>query len=351
MWPTLGAAARAAVRPSPASAALAAALRPTVTRPLAAPLAAASLSASRTRSTLARSDGRFIRYKPVTNGLRHKRDVDMDALGVWQGEPEASLVVIKKRTGGRNHHGRITVRGRGGGPLRVIRQVDFLRRTPGPQTVQRIEFDPFRSAFLALLKHNTTGKLSYIIAPQGVKAGDVLYSYRTGIPEELANAEPGMASPVIQVGNCLQIKDIPVGTTIHCVGLRRWGPAIMCRSAGSSGQVISTSNDGYAQIRLQSGEVRLIHVRCVATIGSASNPDWMHRVLGSAGASRNRGRRPKVRGVAKNPSDHPHGGGEGKTKGKIPVTPWGVPTKGYKTRRKAKPTWWIVKERPRGKNK
>ncbi|KAI9184475.1 mitochondrial 54S ribosomal protein rml2 [Blastocladiella emersonii ATCC 22665] len=305
--------------------------------------------AQSTQSALARSDGRFITYKPVTGGLRHKRDIDMDALGVYQGEPVTKLTIIKKRTGGRNNHGRITARGRGGGPLRVIRTVDFTRRAPGPQKVVRIEFDPFRSAFLALLKHEASGELSYILAPQGLKAGDTVLSYRTGVPADLANAEPGTAAPTIQVGNCLKIKDIPVGTTIHAIGLRRWGPAQLCRSAGTSGQIISNATEGYAQIRLQSGEVRLIHVECAATIGATSNPDWMHRILGSAGANRNRGRRPKVRGVAMNPCDHPHGGGESRTKGKIPVTPWGVPTKGFRTRKKSKPTWWVVKGRPRGK--
>jgi ribosomal protein L2 len=274
----------------------------------------------------------------------------MNALGIYQGDPVPELTIYKSRSGGRNHHGRITIRGRGGGPKKILRTVDFHRRTPGSQTVVRIEFDPFRSAFLALLRHNQNKTLSYILAPQGLKQGDVVHSYRTGLPETNASDNSSSAQ-LIKVGNCLQIRNIPVGTTIHGIGLRRWGPAIMCRSAGSSGQIVSTGNDGYAQIRLQSGEVRLIHVRCVATIGAVSNPDWMHRILGSAGANRNRGRRPKVRGVAMNPCDHPHGGGEGKTKGRIPVTPWGVPTTGYRTRKGSKPTWWIVKDRPRGKKK
>ncbi|ORZ31157.1 translation protein SH3-like domain-containing protein [Catenaria anguillulae PL171] len=315
-----------------------------------APITAQSPSVSaRSVHNWARSDGRFITYRPVTNGLRHRRDVDLKALGVYQGSPVPELTIRKIRSSGRNHHGRITVRGRGGGPQRILRTVDFIRRAPGAQEVVRIEYDPFRSGFLALLKHKTTNVLSYIVAPQGLKAGDIVQSYRTGVPENLANAEPGTAPPTIQIGNCLKIKDIPVGTTIHCIGLRRWGPAQLCRAAGTSGQIISNGSEGYAQIRLQSGEVRLIHVECVGTIGSVSNPDWMHRVLGSAGANRNRGRRPKVRGVAMNPCDHPHGGGEGKTKGKIPVTPWGIPTKGFRTRQKSKPSWWIIKGRPRGK--
>ncbi|KAI9219226.1 translation protein SH3-like domain-containing protein [Blastocladiella britannica] len=330
--------AAAALRPAPSS---------TTTTVTAAP---ARWRSSLAHLPIARSDGRFITYKPVTGGLRHRRDIDMDALGVYQGAPVADLTIKKKRTGGRNCHGRITVRGRGGGPERIIRTVDFVRRGAGQHTVDRIEFDPFRSAFLALLKHRETGALSYIVAPQGLKKGDVVQSFRTGIPDSLAHAEPGTAPPTIQIGNCLKIKDIPVGSTIHCIGLRRWGPAQLCRSAGASSQIISNGQQGYAQIRLQSGEVRLIHVECAATIGAVSNPDWMHRVLGSAGANRNRGRRPKVRGVAMNPCDHPHGGGEGKTKGKIPVTPWGVPTKGFRTRQKNKPTWWVVKGRPRGKN-
>ncbi|KAL7747675.1 mitochondrial 54S ribosomal protein rml2 [Sorochytrium milnesiophthora] len=302
-------------------------------------------------STIARSDGRFVTYKPVTNGIRHRRDVDLGSLGVYTGLPVKDLTIVKKQMAGRNHSGRITVRGRGGGGSRRIRTVDFHRNVTGPHRVERIEFDPYRSAFLALLKHQQSSELSYIVAPEGIKAGDVIESFRQGIPPSLLNAEPGMASPVIQVGNCLQLRNIPVGTTVHNIGLKPWGKAQLCRSAGTSGQIISTGNEGYAQIKLQSGEVRLIHVASIATIGAVSNPDWMHRVLGKAGARRKIGRRPKVRGTAMNPVDHPHGGGEGRTRGKIPVTPWGIPTKGKKTRKKSKPTWWIIKDRPRGKQK
>ncbi|KAI9140447.1 translation protein SH3-like domain-containing protein [Paraphysoderma sedebokerense] len=296
-------------------------------------------------------DGKFVTYKPVTPALRHRRDIDLEALDVYTGPPIYELTIVKKRSGGRNAHGRITVRGRGGGPRRRIRIVDFYRNKKGPHEVVRIEHDPFRSGFLALLKHQGTGELSYIVAPHQVKAGDVIQSFRQGIPSELLNVEPGTStSSLYERGNCLQLRHIPVGTLIHNIAIRPWGPAQLCRSAGTYAQVIQTGDSGYAQIRLQSGEVRLIHVACVATIGMVSNLDWQHRVLGSAGRKRNlMGRRPKVRGVAMNPVDHPHGGGEGKTKGKHPVTPWGVPTKGFKTRKKSKPTWWIVKDRRRVK--
>ncbi|KAJ1508985.1 hypothetical protein HMI54_000979 [Coelomomyces lativittatus] len=299
----------------------------------------------------ARSDGRFVTYKPVTPGLRHRRDIDLDALGIYQGEPVQGLTFTKARQGGRNHFGRITIRGRGGGPKRILRNVDFERWEEGEQKVLRIEFDPFRSAFLALLQHQTTKALSYIIAPQDLKPGDTVHSFRKGIPETLhhGNDTHGKVNPLFHVGNCLKIRDIPVGSTIHCIGLNETGHAQLCRSAGTSARLLSTSDKKYAHVRLQSGEIRLISLNACATIGTVSNPDWMHRRLGSAGANRARGRRPKVRGVAMNPCDHPHGGGEGKTKGKHPVTPWGVPTKGFRTRKKSKPKWWIVEDRRKAK--
>lgn len=297
------------------------------------------------RTPVRRTDGRFITYKPITPGLRHRREVDMDALQIHQGDPVQELTYRVKRKGGRNHTGKITCRGRGGGMERIIRKIDFARLESGPQRCVRLEFDPFRSSFIALLHHTELNTLSYILAPQGLKVGDTVSSFRKGLSESQLRPEPGKANPLVQPGNFLQLQHIPLGSTIHCISLHPDGPAILCRSAGTSAVLIDIGQKGFAQVRLQSGEIRLIGTQCVAAIGSVSNPDWMHRILGKAGASRKLGRRPKVRGTAMNAYDHPHGGGEGKTKGKHPKTPWGIPCQGFRTRDKRKAKWWIVKDR------
>jgi ribosomal protein L2 len=301
-----------------------------------------------TKSSNVIDDGRFKTFKPTTPGLRFRKLVNRDHL--WKGPPEKSLTTGKRNTGGRNRHGRITVRHRGGGVKRRLRMVDWKRETPGLQSVVRLEYDPNLSAHLALLKHQETGGLSYIVAPHDLQVGGVVQSFRAGLPQvEGKSLADILATPgVIEKGNCLQLKHIPVGTLVHCIALRKGGKAQMCRSAGTYGQVVFTADSGYAQVKLQSGEVRKINVEAVATIGTVSNPDHKHRILGKAGVSRRLGRRPSVRGVAMNPVDHPHGGGTGKSKGgRHPVTPWGKLTKGKRTslNRNAR---WVVKKRPRG---
>jgi len=295
----------------------------------------------------------------MTPSLRHRKYPLRDHL--HKGYPIEALTVAKRSTGGRNSSGRITVRHRGGGVKRRIRLLDWYRWTNGPCEVLRLEYDPGRSAHIALLKHIETGKLSYILAPHNLEPGMVLESFRsrpkynpiTTIsttseqnlieePElnELQKAGYGidvygdgvLKTLPIKVGNCFPINMIPTGTIIHNIGLTFDGPGIMARSAGVYGQLISFNKEGWAVVRLKSGEVRKIHPLATATIGTVSNPNHQHRVLGKAGASRRLGIRPTVRGMAMNPCDHPHGGGRGKSKGnRHPVSPWGVLAKGGKT--------------------
>ncbi|KAL1958609.1 hypothetical protein VTO42DRAFT_4206 [Malbranchea cinnamomea] len=339
-------------------------------------------------------------YKPRTPGLRHLKRPINDHL--WKGRPIISLTFPKKGhgKGGRNHTGRVTVRHRGGGHKRRIRIVDFERWAPGPHVVQRIERDPGRTAHIALVKSEQTGKLSYILAAEGMRAGDVVESYRSGIPEHLwesmgRSVDPGvLAAKTAWRGNCLPLNMIPVGTLIFNVGLHKDKGGQLCRSAGTYATVIAkagevpkdlplsmktkknvkqegegeNTEDGNAAeeegntalaktessdppmteqewrklkklsdhvaIRLQSGEIRLIHKDCCATIGVASNGDHQYRQLGKAGRKRWLNIRPTVRGVAMNAKDHPHGGGRGKSKGNVhPKSPWGRPAKsGFKTR-------------------
>ena len=247
-----------------------------------------------------------------------------------KGKPYAPLLEKKSRSGGRNNNGRITTRHIGGGHKQHYRLVDFKRNKDGIiGTVERLEYDPNRSANIALVLYKD-GERRYIIAPDGVKAGAELLS--------------GADAPIKQ-GNCLPLRNIPVGSTVHCVEIKPGKGAQIARSAGTSVQVVAREGT-YATLRLRSGEMRKIHVDCRATLGVVSNGEHSLRKLGKAGATRWRGVRPTVRGVVMNPVDHPHGGGEGRTSGgRHPVTPWGVPTKGYKTRKNKRTDKMIVRRR------
>ncbi|KAH6660247.1 50S ribosomal protein L2 [Truncatella angustata] len=308
-------------------------------------------------------------YKPRTPGLRHLKRPINDHL--WKGRPFLPLTFPKKGMGkgGRNHHGHITVRHRGGGAKRRIRTVDFKRWNAGPQLVERIEYDPNRSAHIALLKDQATGEMSYIISPDGTRAGDVVQSYRSGIPQDLLDSMGGVVDPGILAaktahrGNCLPLHLIPVGTPIFNIGSHPKGGAIFCRSAGTFGVVESkdeeTTADGvkvvtgkYVTVRMQSGEVRKCSKDACATIGVSSNIHHQYRQLGKAGRSRWLNIRPTVRGLAMNKVDHPHGGGRGKSKSnRHPVSPWGRTPGGFKTRPKNNINKWVVVPRVRNHGK
>jgi len=270
-----------------------------------------------------------IKYKPTTPARRHMTVPTFEE--ITKSTPEKSLVVIKKKNAGRNSYGRITVRHRGGGNKVKYRIIDFKRQDTAPATVVGIEYDPNRSAYIALLQ-NEEGNKSYVIAPVGVTAGDTLYSG--------ADAD-------IKPGNTLPIANIPVGTMIHNIELYPGKGAQLVRSAGVFAQLIAKEN-GVAQVRLPSGEVRIIRLDCKATIGQVGNVEHDTVKVGKAGKTRHKGIRPTVRGSVMNPCDHPHGGGEGKSPiGRpSPVTPWGKPALGYKTRNKnARTDKFIVKRR------
>ncbi|KAF8867040.1 ribosomal protein L2 [Acephala macrosclerotiorum] len=304
-------------------------------------------------------------YKPRTPGVRHLKRPINDHL--WKGRPFLPLTFAKKGhgKGGRNNSGRVTMRHRGGGHKRRIRTVDFLRMAPGKHTVERIEHDPGRSAHIALLNEEATGRKSYIVAAEGMRAGDVVQSYRAGIPRDLLDSMGGVVDPGVLAartawrGNCLPLHMIPIGTIIYNVGSTKGKGAVFCRSAGTYATVVSkddeTTQGGnkYVNVRLQSGEIRKVSKDACATIGVASNPHYQHRQLGKAGRSRWLNIRPTVRGLAMNAADHPHGGGRGKSKGNVnPVSPWGMPAKGgYKTRKVRKPNKWVVTERERNHGK
>ncbi|KAJ1656531.1 mitochondrial 54S ribosomal protein rml2 [Dispira simplex] len=293
-----------------------------------------------------RRDALFKTYKPITPGLRHRRMPLRDHL--WKKGPIKALTIPKRRKGGRNNLGRITVRHRGGGHKRRIRVVDFHRVEGGAQHVVRLEYDPGRSAHIALLKHKETGKLSYIVAPDKLEPGMTVHSFRKQDPSKQVDQKTGeeiTRSVNIDVGNCLLLSMIPVGTIVHCVGLRPNGRAQLCRAAGTFAQILSTGLMGHAQLRLSSGEIRKIPVSACATIGVVSNINHKNRQLGKAGTRRNLGWRPSVRGVAMNRRDHPHGGGRGKSKSNVqPVSPWGKPAKGGRTRKHT--NQMVVKPRP-----
>ena len=267
-------------------------------------------------------------YKPTTPGQRQLVIVDRSEL--HKGPPVKALTEGLRKTGGRNNRGRMTARRMGGGHKRRYRLVDFKRRKFGvPATVERLEYDPNRTAFIALLRYDD-GELAYILAPQRLKAGDSVIS------GERVDIKPG---------NALPLKSIPVGTIVHNVELKAGRGGQMARAAGTYVQLVGRDSD-YALLRLGSGEVRMVRTECMATIGAVSNPDQQNIKLGKAGRNRWLGRRPSVRGVAMNPIDHPHGGGEGRTSGgRHPVTPWGFPTKGKKTRRNKSTTKFIISSR------
>ncbi len=267
-------------------------------------------------------------YKPTSPGRRQLVLVDRSEL--HKGKPVKALTRGKPSTGGRNHHGHITVRFRGGGHKRSYRTIDFRRRKwDVPATVERLEYDPNRTGFIALLRY-ADGEQSYILAPQRLAPGD------TVVAGEKVDIKPGNAAP---------LKNIPVGTIVHNVELKIGKGGQLARAAGTFAQLIGRDGD-YAQIRLMSGEIRLVHQNCMATVGAVSNPDHQNVNWGKAGRMRWKGRRPHNRGVSMNPIDHPHGGGEGRTSGgRHPVSPWGQPTKGHKTRRNKRTTGMIVRSR------
>ncbi|OAV86665.1 hypothetical protein PTTG_04724 [Puccinia triticina 1-1 BBBD Race 1] len=378
-------------------------------------------------------DKNFKIYKPVTPAIRHLRLPRNDHL--YKGRCHLPLTLPKKKTGGRNNSGRITTRHLGGGHKQRLRMVDFHRNQSGPQVVVRIEYDPGRSAHIALIKHLQSGTLSYILAPLNLRPGQIVQSFKTGIPKDLLNSsnsildQPTPATDsaresstvdskgeselisakevststltlgllrtlTIKPGNYLPIRLIPAGTTIHAISLKPDGKASLVRSAGTFAKVVSLGHHhrktkssskqtpsvqqeqqqraagqdrnsdqrdlhdlqdhqgDYAQIKLQSGEIRFVHMDACATIGSVSNPHWQGRKLGKAGRVRWLGRRPRVRGVAMNKVDHPLGGGRGKSKSnKQPVSPAGLKAKGLRTRRPGpRGNQMVVKQRPKGKH-
>jgi len=271
-------------------------------------------------------------HKPTTPGRRGLVLVDRSAL--WKGKPEKALTEGLRNKGGRNNTGRITARRRGGGHKRRYRIIDFKRSKFGVSaTVERLEYDPNRTAFIALVRYED-GELAYILAPQRLTVGDAVVSG---------------ASVAIRPGNALPFQNIPVGTIIHNVEMKKGKGGQIARAAGTYAQLIG-KDQGYAQLRLHSGELRMVRAECMATVGAVSNPDQQNVKLGKAGRRRWLGKRPSVRGVAMNPVDHPHGGGEGKTSGgRHPVTPWGKPTKGKRTRSNKKTDPLIMRRRHRKK--
>lgn len=273
-------------------------------------------------------------FKPVTPGLRQLVIVDRSQL--WKGKPVKSLTEGKSSAGGRNNLGRVTVRFRGGGHKQSYRIVDFKRRKLDVAAkVERIEYDPNRTSFIALVRY-ADGELAYILAPQRLAVGD----------EVVAGLQVD-----VKPGNAMPLANMPVGTIVHNVELKIGKGGALARSAGAYAQIVGR-DQGYVILRLNSGEQRLVHGQCFGTVGAVSNPDHMNTSLGKAGRSRWLGRRPHNRGVTMNPIDHPHGGGEGRTSGgRHPVTPWGKPTKGKKTRSNKSTTKFIVSSRHDRKKK
>ncbi|WP_372610398.1 50S ribosomal protein L2 [Halomonas sp.] len=270
----------------------------------------------------------IVKTKPTSAGRRHVVKIVGEEL--YKGRPHAPLLERQSRSGGRNNHGRITTRHVGGGHRQHYRLIDFKRTKDGvPATVERLEHDPNRSAHIALLTY-ADGERRYIIAPKGVSAGDRI--------ESGVNA-------AIKKGNALPLRNIPLGSTVHCIELKPGKGAQIARSAGTSAQLVAREGN-YATLRLRSGEMRKVLAECRATLGGVSNSEHSLRQLGKAGAKRWRGVRPTVRGVAMNPVDHPHGGGEGRSSGgRHPVSPWGVPTKGHKTRKNKRTDKLIIRRR------
>ena len=269
-----------------------------------------------------------VKCKPTSPGRRHV--IKVVHADLHKGKPHAPLLEKKSKSGGRNNNGRITTRHIGGGHKQHYRVIDFKRNKDGiPAVVERLEYDPNRTANIALLKY-ADGERRYIIAAKGMKAGDQIVS--------------GADAP-IKAGNTMPLRNIPLGSVVHCVEMKAGKGAQIARSAGAGVQLVAREGD-YATLRLRSGEMRKIRTECRATLGEVSNSEHSLRSLGKAGASRWRGVRPTVRGVAMNPVDHPHGGGEGRTSGgRHPVSPWGTPTKGYKTRSNKRTDKLIVRRR------
>ncbi len=275
------------------------------------------------------------KFKPTTPGQRQLVIVDRGEL--WKGKPVKRLTEGLTKKGGRNNHGRITADHRGGGHKRAYRQVDF-RRTKHDVSgeIERLEYDPNRTAFIALIKYDD-GEQAYILAPQRVKAGDRVISSQTQVD--------------VKPGNAMPLAAMPVGTIVHNVELKPGKGGQIARSAGTYVQLVGR-DQGYALLRLKSGETRMVRSECMATVGAVSNPDHMNTSVGKAGRSRWLGRRPTVRGVVMNPIDHPHGGGEGRTSGgRHPVTPWGKPTKGKRTRSNKATDKFIVRSRHQRKKR
>jgi len=272
-------------------------------------------------------------FNPVTASQRGTVLIDRSEL--WKGKPVKGLTEGQSHSGGRNNHGRITSRFRGGGHKQAYRIIDFKRRGKFdvPGTVERLEYDPNRTSFIALIKY-ADGELAYILAPQRLKAGD------TVIAGQRADIKPGNAMPLAA---------IPVGTIVHNVEMKVGAGGKIARSAGTYAQLVG-KDAGYAQIKLMSGELRVVRAECMASIGAVSNPDNMNQKIGKAGRMRWMGFRPHNRGVVMNPVDHPLGGGEGRSSGgRHPVTPWGKPTKGYKTRTNKRTDSLIIRRRNKGK--
>jgi large subunit ribosomal protein L2 len=271
-------------------------------------------------------------FNPVTPSLRGT--VLIDRSDLWKGKPVKGLTEGKNHSGGRNNHGRITSRFRGGGHKQTYREVDFKRRKfDVPANVERLEYDPNRSAFIALIKYQD-GELAYILAPQRLRTGDMV----------VAGARVD-----IKPGNAMPLAAIPVGTIVHNIEMKAGAGGKIARAAGTYAQLVG-KDSGYAQLKLMSGEVRLVRAECMASVGAVSNPDNMNQKIGKAGRSRWLGRKPHNRGVVMNPVDHPHGGGEGRSSGgRHPVSPWGQPTKGYKTRGNKRTDSLIIRRRKVGK--
>lgn len=274
------------------------------------------------------------KYKPTSPAQRGL--VLVDRSGLYKGKPVKSLTEGLSKSGGRNNHGRVTVRFRGGGHKRSYRMIDFKRsKADMPATVERLEYDPNRTAFIALIKYED-GELAYILAPQRLAAGDMVVSGNR------VDVKPGNAMP---------LANIPVGTIVHNVEMKPGKGGQIARSAGAYVQLVGR-DQGYALLRLSSGEQRMVPGNCMATIGAVSNPDHSNITIAKAGRNRWLGKRPHVRGVVMNPVDHPHGGGEGRTSGgRHPVTPWGKPTKGKKTRANKATDKYIVRSRHQKKKK
>ena len=273
-------------------------------------------------------------FKPKTPSLRQL--VLIDRTGLWKGKPVKALTEGKISTGGRGMYGRVTSRFRGGGHKRALRTIDFRRaKHDMPAKVERLEYDPNRTAFIALVKYSD-GELAYILAPQRIAAGDTVVS------GENVDVKPGNAMP---------LENIPVGTIVHNIETKIGKGGQLARSAGTYAQIVGR-DQGYCIIRLKSGEQRFVHGRCFATVGAVSNPDHMNISIGKAGRKRWMGKKPHNRGVTMNPVDHPHGGGEGRTSGgRHPVSPWGFPTKGKKTRKNKRTNKFIVSSRHARKQK